>query len=188
MFFQNRFSFPWTVKRKLRNQWLDDVDRDLAYAVYRGYHNTVSQLIPHASPQAKDLALWQASFAGDQTLQMRLLENNADPQARWDGLLCRSASKGDIEGIHFALHQGGNLHAHNDLPLFLAASNGHENATHELIRLGSEVHRAFNVYSLQQCKESQVNNAKAMDIVEWFFLNKQPMKKPVGFELRHRVD
>ena len=112
-----------------------------AYAALKGLHSTASQLIPHASSQAKDCALWQASFQEDKPLQTLLLENNANPQAYRDGLLCRSAAKGDIPGIRAALNQGADLHNQNDFPLFLAASNGHEQATHELLNSGADIHR-----------------------------------------------
>ena len=176
--------FSWKVKIKLRNQWLTDIDRDLIYASSKGFRETVSQLVSHASPQAKAHSLWQASYQGHSALQALLLENGAHPQAQLDGLLCRSASRGDIPTIQVALTRGADLHNNNDLALFLAGSNGHEEATHELLRLGASVHRAFNVYSISQCKKSDFNNTKAMDVVEWSFLNSSPpAKEKIGFKL-----
>jgi len=189
LFLQSRFLFSWNVKSKLRSKWLSDVDRDLSYAVLKGLHTAAGQLIPHASPLAKDCALWQASFHGDKPLQTLLLANNANPQAHWDGVLCRSAAKGDTQGIYDALNQGASLHNNNDLPLFLAASNGHEEATLQLLNSGADVHRAFNPYTIAQCKESKVNNAKAMDIIEWAYFNRPPpVQKKIGFKPSPRAE
>lgn len=176
--------FSWKVKFKLRQQWLTDVDRDLVYASSKGFRHAASQLVSHASPRAKAFALWQASYFGHIALQKLLVENDANYQAYWDGLLCRTAEQGDIVGIHFALEQGANLHNNNDLPLYLAGSNGHEKATQDLIHLGAIVQLAFNIHTIAQAKENGKNNGKAMELIEWLFFNtpNSTIKKGIGFK------
>lgn len=165
---------------KLRHQWLADIDRDFIDAAARGLPGTASRLLPHASPTAKTLALWRATYEGHKTVADILFDDGVDQQAYLDAVLCKSAAGGDIPGIESALARGADLHNNNDLPLMLAATNAQERAARELLTMGADPRRAFNAYTLGQLKRS---GNPAADLIERAYLHESKGKRPViGFQ------
>ena len=177
--------FDLRTKWKLRNQWTQDVDRDLVFAASKGLENSIVQLIPHATYLGKALAFWQASFDGHARAQRMLLDSGAPKQAYLDGMLSRAAEQGDLAGIQSAIDRGAELHNNNNLPLMLAVSHGREAATQDLLSRGANPNSAFNIVTLRQLRDRVGANEACISMVERVFFADAPKEKPlIGFDPR----
>lgn len=159
------------------------MSRDLIIAASRGFPGTVYELLPHASLPAKAHALFQATLNGHKRVQDVLLENSIPHQAHLDGLVCREASRGDLNAMVEALNRGGDIHSNNDMALRLAVANGHASTTKELLARGGDPHRAFTTDDLFG-ENASLSESGALAEVRRAFLEKQPAasKPGIGFQ------
>lgn len=159
------------------------MSRDLIIAASRGLPGTVCELLPHASAAAKSHALFLASLHGHRRAQNILLEADVPRQTHYDGLVCRAAGKGDVNGLLEAVKRGGDIHTNNDMALRLAALNGHVSATKELLARGANPHRAFTVEDLFGEDVSLSERGALAEVRREFIEKHETAYKPgIGFQ------